>query len=369
MQVVVVGAGIVGLTTAWQLVKRGHAVTLLEQAEALPNRLAASGDHHRLIRRAYYGADGYARLVDAAYAAWEELWGDLEVRHQVETGILATCQWPGDAADAVRAGLDRTGSPYRQLSPREAAERHPFLDADALAYAIETADGGVLFSRRIAEDLTAWLVRNGVDVRLKTRVTALDPALGVATAATGETFAGDRLVVAAGAWVASLLPGVAADLTAYRTIVAYLDPPDDLRAAWEHAPAVLSTGGDIDGYAVPPVAGTHLKVGARFTKRPTQDASSDRSTDLQEGLVLLRAFAPPLARIDQYKIREVVSCVYVFTADECFYSLSSGRTLVISACSGHGYKFGAAVGSRVAAALESGDHAGLDRWLRAEAVP
>ena len=42
------------------------------------------------------------------------------------------------------------------------------------------------------------------------------------------------------------------------------------------------------------------------------------------------------------------------------------RCLVVSACSGHGYKFGAAVGRRVAAAVGDGDIAGLKRWLRAE---
>ncbi|RWK59353.1 MAG: sarcosine oxidase, partial [Mesorhizobium sp.] len=39
-----------------------------------------------------------------------------------------------------------------------------------------------------------------------------------------------------------------------------------------------------------------------------------------------------------------------------------------SACSGHGYKFGAAVGRRVAATVDNGDVGGLKAWLRAETV-
>lgn len=57
---------------------------------------------------------------------------------------------------------------------------------------------------------------------------------------------------------------------------------------------------------------------------------------------------------------------HTFTADKKFLSRQIGRVTVVSACSGHGYKFGAAVGRRVAAAVESGDQAGLLRWLRAE---
>ena len=48
MNVIVVGAGIAGLSTAWALTKAGHHVTILEQG-AIPNPLAASGDHHRII--------------------------------------------------------------------------------------------------------------------------------------------------------------------------------------------------------------------------------------------------------------------------------------------------------------------------------
>lgn len=63
-----------------------------------------------------------------------------------------------------------------------------------------------------------------------------------------------------------------------------------------------------------------------------------------------------------------MTCAYTFTDDEKFYATENGKCLIVSACSGHGYKFGAAVGRRVAAAVDDGDIDGLKRWLRAEAV-
>ena len=80
MNVIVLGAGIAGLSTAWSLVKAGHNVSIVEQGP-IPNPLAASGDHHRIIRRAYGKAGGYGRLITEAYQAWDDLWADLgEIR-------------------------------------------------------------------------------------------------------------------------------------------------------------------------------------------------------------------------------------------------------------------------------------------------
>lgn len=70
MNVIVVGAGIAGLSTAWSLVKAGHGVSIVEQGP-IPNPLAASGDHHRIIRSAYRAGTGYARLAHEAHEAWE----------------------------------------------------------------------------------------------------------------------------------------------------------------------------------------------------------------------------------------------------------------------------------------------------------
>ena len=52
MKAIIVGGGVMGLGTAWGLVREGHQVELFEQG-ALPNPLASSVDEHRLIRHPY----------------------------------------------------------------------------------------------------------------------------------------------------------------------------------------------------------------------------------------------------------------------------------------------------------------------------
>lgn len=365
MKVIVVGAGIAGLSTAWSLVKRGHVVTLLEQGP-IPNPLAASGDHHRIIRRAYGAAAGYGRAITEAYAAWDELWGDLGAVHHDPRGFLCVSRAPGDEAEEYREGLEAGGYPFELLDTAETVRRWPFLEAETIRYGFFSPEGGVLHCRRIATGIAAWLRAHGADVRENARVTSVDAEAGAVTLAGGERLAADRVVVTAGAWVLKLFPQLGSDLVTYRTAVVYLEPPADLKPSWETAPVILDVGGRIDGYIIPPSGGAGLKFGTGLHKTASADADQDRVARPGEGEIIRDHFSPPFARLAEYRVKDVVTCAYTFTEDERFYGAEFGKALVVSACSGHGYKFGAAVGRRVADAVEDGDAGRLKRWLRAE---
>ena len=218
------------------------------------------------------------------------------------------------------------------------------------------------FGRRV----DAWLRAHGANVYEHSKVAGVDTAAGRITLADGTTMQADRVVVAAGAWVLKLFPELGGELTTYRTALAYVDPPANLKAAWETAPVILDVGGKTDGYMIPLTRGAGMKFGSGLHKVQTSDADWNREPVPGEGEAIRDLFSPPIARIGEYRVTEVVTCAYTFTADEKFLAHEDGRCLVVSACSGHGYKFGAAVGRRVAQAVGDGDIDGLKRWLRAE---
>jgi sarcosine oxidase len=367
MRVIVVGAGIAGLSTAWALTKRGHQVTILEQGP-IPNPLAASGDHHRIIRRAYGKASGYGRAITEAYQAWSELWEDLGENHHDPRGFLCVSREKGDEAEQYRDGLAEGGYPFELIMPERAAKRWPFLDAATFRYAFLSPEGGALHCRRIATGIASWLRKNGAAVYDNSKVVTVDPDKGEVALATGEILQTDKVVVTAGAWVLKLFPDLEGEVKTYRTAVVYLDPPGDLARAWSTAPVILDVGGKTDGYIIPPSGGAGLKFGSGLHKVPTSDADWNRAPAPGEGEAIRDLFSPPIARVGEYKVNEVVTCAYTFTPDERFAAWQRGCVLIVSACSGHGYKFGAAVGGRVAASVEDSDCDRLQRWLRAEAV-
>ena len=106
--VVVIGAGAMGSSTAWWLARRGRSVVLLEQFEQGHLRGSSHGGS-RIFRLAYPDAE-YVALAQAALPLWRELEADAEVPLLDTTGGLdhgdpTVTTAVGDAFDRARSGL------------------------------------------------------------------------------------------------------------------------------------------------------------------------------------------------------------------------------------------------------------------------
>ncbi|HEY4252616.1 MAG TPA: FAD-dependent oxidoreductase [Roseomonas sp.] len=364
----VLGAGIMGLAAAWALAGQGYAVTLLDQ-DPVPNPRGASHDHHRLIRHAYGAEAGYMRMVDHAYAAWDRLWAELgEVLH-VETGVLALADAPGGWLAASRAALLAGGHAPETLPGPEVATRFPMLDAAGIADAFHMPEGGVLLADRILASLARLLAARGARF-LRGRATAVDPGRAAIRMADGNEHRADLLVVAAGPWAPRLLPALAPRVVPSRQVLVLLQPPPAHRAAWQAAPMLLDLAEDGGFYAVPPVAGTPLKIGDhRFSRRG--DAEDDRAATPAEAREILDFARHRIRGLDAYRVVDARACYYDVTIDEHFVlEPLTPRCFVMSGFSGHGFKFAPLLG--LALARTAGDAAlarALPGWAAGEAPP
>jgi glycine/D-amino acid oxidase-like deaminating enzyme len=130
---------------------------------------------------------------------------------------------------------------------------------------------------------------------------------------------------------------------------------------------VLDVDVEDGAYAVPPVAGTGLKIGDHRVDGPAGHPAEAREAAEAEARAVFDAARRRLADPDGYRIVGARTCYYTMTDDERFLVERDGDAVVVSACSGHGFKFGPLVGERVAAALEAGeDGAALASWARGE---
>ncbi len=363
MKAIVVGGGIMGTSLAWALARKGHRVDLFEQGE-LPNPLASSMDEHRLIRHPYGDQAGYARMIDVAYDAWALLWRDLGRSFHAPTGTLALNGNGADWAERSAETLAAIGRPMTEIPIDRLSARFPLLDTRGVERAFWIETGGVLFARDIVAALVQHLATlTGVGLHPGTPVREIDPGTGRIVTADGAVHEADVVVAAAGAWAPRLAPSLAGRVVPSRQVVIYFDLPEAQRAAWANGPMIIEKTGDVGLYLVPPAQGRGMKVGDHeFSRRGRPD--DPREASEEELKPLLDRCRNLLHGFDQWRTQRLAVCYYSVTDDERFVVEKVGpKGWVMSPCSGHGFKFGAAMGLELAATLADGrDAAAHARW-------
>jgi glycine/D-amino acid oxidase-like deaminating enzyme len=220
-------------------------------------------DDHRLIRHPYGDHRGYARMIDAAYAAWDLLWGDLGQRLYAAIGPLALTGNDETWAARSAAGLAGIGKPMTELRLADLPRRFPQFDTRGVERAFWIDTGGVLFAQDIVAALARYLAQKpGVRLHLDTPVRKVDLEPARVVVESGAIHDADIIVAAAGAWVGRLLPALGRRLIPSRQIVTYFDLPGDRREAWATAPIIIDKTCDVGLYLVPPAEGRGPKIGA-----------------------------------------------------------------------------------------------------------
>src|SRR4051812_41880835 len=97
-RVVIVGAGINGVTSAIALKKRGHDVVLFDPGP-LPHPLAASTDISKAVRSTYGSDEDYTAMAERSVDLWREWNEEFGVELYHETGMMFVRREPMQPAD------------------------------------------------------------------------------------------------------------------------------------------------------------------------------------------------------------------------------------------------------------------------------
>ncbi len=366
MRVLVVGAGIMGLSVAEALLSAGHQVVVFEQGP-FPNDLGSSSDQHRLIRHPYGDKAGYARLVDPAYAAWERLWARLGRSHYVATGTLVVSRERGGWMDASAATLAEVGRAVTWHDAGALAARFPLLAIDPADRGFHLESGGLLLARPILQHLAARLAMLGGTLNTRRRVSEIDPETASLTLERGGSVSGDLVVVTAGPWLPDLLgaqlPELTKRITPSRQAYAYLSPPEETRAAWAAHPMVLDISRESGFYLVPPAAGTAMKIGDHgfsLSGHPDQ-AREGHPEDVAESLAMA---GRRIADFERYAVERIGTCFYTVEPEERFIAQTCGAAWILTGFSGHGFKFAPLIAEQLAEVLaERRAAADFQHWI------
>jgi glycine/D-amino acid oxidase-like deaminating enzyme len=200
-EVIVIGAGIIGASIAWHLVKAGARVTILDKSQ--PGGVATPCSFG-WINASFGNPEPYYRLRIRAMAEWKRLAAELP-------GLPIS--WKGGLCwDQPRAGLEAHAATHsswgygvRETNREEAARIEPNL-AEPPDFALFVAEEGAAEPEAVARMLIAAAQRRGVRLLAGAEVRALhaDGGSRARVETNDGTLEADEIVLAAGAASAEL---------------------------------------------------------------------------------------------------------------------------------------------------------------------
>lgn len=355
--VMVIGAGSVGMFAGYYLARRGARVLMIDAFDP-PHR---EGSHHgetRLIRLAYKKGSVYIPLALRAYELWREMEREADTTLLVRSGVLNIADPDhysfGSRPDDARA----FGIPVEMLDAAEMRRRWPGLNLPDHFIGMYEPQAGYLFCerciavcRKLTEAAGAKLVTNTPVLRVKAEQGS------VAAETADGVFRAEKALISVGAAFGGLEPFVSFPLRPLRIPVGWFETKSEAFRAG-HFPGFTLHTAEGGFYGFPDIGGSGLKIGKH-----------DGGADLRPGEPL-----HPFGHFesDERSLRQAVQaympkaagrllngsvCKYEFTPDQDFvidrHPLHA-HVLVIGGLSGHGFKFASVLGEIAADLLLDG---------------
>jgi len=349
--VAVVGLGAMGSMTALELARRGTRVIGFDRHHP-PHALGSSHGKSRIIRQAYFEDPRYVPLVRRAFHKWRELERECGRRLLVQCGGLTIGPPGGTLVAGARGSARAHRLEYEELSPGSAQSRWPVFRLGPEEVALFEPYAGVLLPEAAVETALHLAVRAGLDARFGEPMIAWDSADPIRIRTTAGEYSARRMVLALGPWMSSPLPGADLPLRVSRQAVFWYDTrarrselgPDRVPVfLWEWEP-----GRCLYGF---PDLGDGVKLAIHHEGQATTADMAPREVENGEDNEIrsvIRSRAPALLGAGR---SGGSACLYTNTPDERFIvdlHPKDARVVLVSPCSGHGFKFAPAIGEAVA---------------------
>jgi sarcosine oxidase len=340
VDVVVIGGGAIGSSTAWWLARRGRSVVLAERFAAGHARGSSHGEV-RVFRLAYPNPSD-VRMALAALPLWRELEADCGEVLLEQIGALD--HGPPEPLAAIAAALTAAGAAHEVLTPDAVTERWPGIRVEGPV--VFHPAGGRTFADRTVTALQRRAAALGAAVRHECPARIVNVGADHAEVElAGDVVRARAVVVTAGSWVTDVLGDTTAPplppLTVTQETVIHF-PAVDPQMRW---PSFIHHDAGLR-YGLPSLT-EGIKVGGHHEGAVVDPDNRDfelNSLQVQQLTEYVERWLPGVQPAPQFG----ATCLYTTTPDESFVIDRRGPIVVGSACSGHGFKFTPLTGRRLA---------------------
>ena len=347
--VIVVGLGGMGGATAYHLARQGARVIGIDQLDP-PHGAGSSHGESRIIREAYFEDPVYVPLVRRAF----QLWGDLEEELECILFHRTRALMVGAADSHIISGAEKSAAqhniPIRRFDPDELARTFPAFRLPEGAVAVLEQRAGLLHVEACVAAHLVGAEAHGAQLRTDEEVTGWERVSGsVEVRTTKQTYRAGQVVFATGPWMRRFFPELPLEIE--RQVMLWFAPafsPASLSP--EHCPVFLFETAEGTYYGVPDL-GSGVKAarhrGGRIGEGAEAVEAAVTEADMDPVRHFLRSHLPAAAGT----VERSVACRYTNTPDKKFLidrHPEWEEVTLVSACSGHGFKFASAVGEATA---------------------
>ncbi|WP_112181101.1 MULTISPECIES: N-methyl-L-tryptophan oxidase [Paraliobacillus] len=356
--VIVIGAGSMGMAAGYYLSKSGKKTLLLDLFNPPHNK----GSHHgdtRIIRYAYGEGEEYVPLVLKA----QELWNDLEKASGrkifTQTGVLNVGKEESDFIQNTISSAKKYSLPLDILDATKVQNRWPGITLPNDFVGCFEPTSGILKSEEIIKAYRELAELNGATIISNSKVTEISVQDDRVTIKTDkETFYSKSLVVSAGAGSKDLLSMIDLDmpLTPVRKTFAWFNV-DETNYNHSKFPAFGFVTPLGTYYGFPSIDKMGLKLGRhdggdQINPDKTMVEFGGITEDIEDLTQFLNQYLPITQELKYGK-----TCMYTLTPDDKFIidlHPKHSNVAIAAGFSGHGFKFSSAVGQVLSDLIISG---------------
>jgi sarcosine oxidase len=359
--VAVVGAGVFGAWTAYQLQRSKKRVVLID-AFGPGNNRSSSGGESRIIRMGYGDDEVYTRSAQRASGLWNEFFATSGESHFHKTGVLWLAHEDDPYPTKCAMTLETFALPFEKLTTSELSYRFPQIGLDRLSWALFEPESGVLMARRAVQGVVRAAIANGTEY-LHDSLRA--PFIRTSKAGNSdlnhiETTGGRRIsagnfVFACGAWLPKLFPDVLESRihSTRQEVFFFGTPSGDTR----YAPPTLPVWIDFkdEAYGLPDLEGRGIKIAIDRHGAEFDPDSGDRVVSDEGQLEVRQCLTRRLPAMKDAPVTETRVCQYENTSNGDFLidlHPDFKNVWLVGGGSGHGFKHGPVVGEYVANRIE-----------------
>ena len=358
--VCVIGAGVMGLSAAYWLIKTPSLRVVILDQYGVPNEHCSSNDANRVFRYAYGNDEFYTRMARESLGLWKDLERETRETLLVPTGLLLL---HGEDAEANKFNedsyntLSSLGLGAEMIGGGELRRRYPKFSAQD---AILDPHGGVLLAARTLSVLAREVRQKGVRIFEKSKATKLSFDEGpVVETSLGEEIQCRSVIVAAGPWSNQFRREDLPPMTPTRQQIVYFRPKADMD---KFGPPDFPVFFADQFYGLPAVGIDGVKVSHKNLWDPVDPDQANRSVSpefVKSARTLCSRFVPELATAEAAHTKV---CLYDMTKNSDFvigHDPEKHGVVYAYGFSGHGFKFAPLIGKTLAE-LTLGKPTGID---------